>query len=180
MQLICNNGVVIAWHDDSQTILPSVYGPEAILIPYKGSMSALSRIGSMPENWPANRADPRAYAQPLPTPVLLAGYAAFKRWLTSISGVAVSGVQIATDDASRGMIAEVKQNFDNGAITGTVSFKALSGWVTLTGPQITSVNQAVVAHIQACFAAEAAADAAITAGTCTTFAQVDAFFQSIA
>ncbi len=63
-----------------------------------------------------------------------------------------------------------------------MKFKAASGWIELTAEQIKAVALAVFAHVQACFAAEDAADAGINAAppTITTLAEVDAAFAGVA
>lgn len=56
----------------------------------------------------------------------------------------------------------------------TIAFKASGGFATLSSAQVIAIATAVGAHVQACFAAEAAINAAITAGTITDFAEIDA------
>ena len=51
--------------------------------------------------------------------------------------------------------------------------------MTANAALVTTIYQAVVAHVQACFAAEKAANDAITAGTAQAWSDVDAFFASM-
>jgi hypothetical protein len=46
----------------------------------------------------------------------------------------------------------------------------------LNATQVIALSNAVLAHVQACFATYASIKAAITAGTITTTAQIDAAF----
>jgi hypothetical protein len=97
----------------------------------------------------------------------------------AIAGTTVAGTPLATDDMSQVKIAAVKQAFDATIIT-TATFKAANGtFVTVNAAQMTALYAGVVAHVQACYAAEASAAAAINGGTVTTYAGVDAAFAAI-
>ena len=150
------------------------YGDGVRVIPWSGTIGALGRIGDPP----ATGTDLRAYAEPTATGDLLRAYAANLRWRKATGGVTVSGITITTSDDDQAKIAQVKQAFDLGTIS-SVSFKAASGFVTADAAMIASLYGAVVAHVQACFAAEKAANDAIMAGAAQAWADVDAFFASI-
>ncbi|MFD2677988.1 DUF4376 domain-containing protein [Camelimonas lactis] len=110
---------------------------------------------------------------PPPSQADLAAYAADKRWQAETGGITVAGVPVATDDRSKTMImgARIKADADS---SYTVGWKGADGsFVSLTAPQIIAISDAVLAHVDACFAAEAAVAAAITDGTVTTTQQVD-------
>jgi hypothetical protein len=79
-------------------------------------------------------------------------------------GITVGEAEIDTDRNSRAMLHAAKYGFDKELAT-SVHWKAKSGFVTLTSEQIMAISQAVFAHVQACFAAEAAHNAAIDAVT---------------
>lgn len=103
----------------------------------------------------------------------LTGYAADKRWRVETGGITVGGAPVATDDRSKTMImgARIKADADQDY---TVGWKGADGsFVTLTAPQIIAISNAVLAHVDACFAAEADVVAAILDGTITTTQQVD-------
>lgn len=104
----------------------------------------------------------------------LTAFAASKRWQVEVGGIMVGGVPVATDDRSKIMIigaraaAVADANF-------TTQWKAVSGdFITLDAATIIAISDAVLAHVAACFAAEAIVLAAIEAGTITTTAEIDA------
>lgn len=104
----------------------------------------------------------------------LKAHAARKRWMVEQGGIVVSGIAVATDDRSMALINGTVGYLDDGG-AGPIKFKATSGWVDVDTDTIRAIKQAIGAHIQACFAAEATVDAAIDAGTITTTAEIDAW-----
>ncbi len=102
----------------------------------------------------------------------LAEYAAEKRWRVETGGVEVNGVLIATDDRSKTLITggRIKADADP---DHTLRFKAGGGFMMLDAAQIIAISDAVFAHTQAAFDAEAAVLEAIAAGTITTLAEID-------
>lgn len=103
----------------------------------------------------------------------LYGYAADKRWRVETGGITVAGVPVATDDRSKTMImgARIKADVDP---EYSVGWKGADGsFVSLAAPQIVAISNAVLAHVDACFAAEAAVATFIAAGDITTSQQVD-------
>ncbi len=179
MLLYCINNVVIATHDDSQNVAPSLYGNNVQVVPVPNGTS-LTRIGTPPIQVGTGVVlDTRPYAIPTPTIPLLLIYAAFKRWLTASGGTTVSGIPLTTDDISQFNISKLKQAFDTGAVT-SVPFKAADGnFYTVDASTWTAVYVGVVTHVQACYTAESAAAAAINGNTAVTYNQVDAFFAGI-
>lgn len=117
--------------------------------------------------------------EPSITAAQLVAYAAARRFAVETGGILVNGAPIATDRDSQAMIGNAFA-YVTAAGAGSVSYKTTAGFVTLTADQIKAVALAVGAHVQACFAAEDAADAGINATppTITTFAEVDAAFVS--
>lgn len=110
---------------------------------------------------------------PAPPKVDLYAYAADKRWRVETGDVSVGGMTVATDDRSKVMImgARIKADADPDYVVG---WKGADGnFVELSAPQIIAVSDAVLAHVDACFAAEASVAAAITAGAITTTQQID-------
>lgn len=108
-----------------------------------------------------------------PTVDDLKSYAAARRFVVETGGITVSGASIDTSRESQSLITGAyaySQAHPDEAIT----FKAKSGWVTLSAAQVAAIATAVAAHVQAAFAAEQAVDAAIDAGTITTLADIDA------
>lgn len=121
--------------------------------------------------WTASGGAITPYAAP---PIDLYAYAAAKRWAVQSGGISVGGVSVDTGDASRSMIADAVA-YVQAAGGASIAFKATSGWVTLTSGEVVAIGLAVGAHVQACFAAERAIAAAISAGTVTTTAEIDAW-----
>jgi hypothetical protein len=113
------------------------------------------------------------FTPPALEPVDLAAYAADKRWQVETGGITINGATIDTSRDSQSMITGA-YTYSQAHPEQTILFKAQSGWVTLDAPTMAAIATAVGAHVQACFAAEAAVQAAITAGTITTAAEIDA------
>jgi len=107
------------------------------------------------------------------TAALLA-HAAGRRWRVETGGITVSDAPIATDDRSKTMImgARIKADADPDY---SVGWKTDAGFVALTSAQIIDISNAVLAHVDACFAAEAAVRSGIEGGDIQTIAEIDAF-----
>lgn len=103
----------------------------------------------------------------------LVDYAADKRWRVETGGLTVGGTRVDTSRESQSMIANAHAYVAASGAT-SISYKADSGWVTMDAATVTAVALAIGAHVQAAFAAEEAADAAIAAGTITSTAEIDA------
>lgn len=104
----------------------------------------------------------------------LRAYAADKRWRVETGGINVGGAPIATDDRSKTMImgARIKADADPDY---TVGWKTEAGFVTLSAAQIVAISDAVLAHVDACFSAEAAVLSDIEDGTITAVAGIDTY-----
>lgn len=88
-----------------------------------------------------------------------------KRWAVETGGVTFpdgTHVSSTTDDQNR--ITTVIANAALAGVT-SVDFKAASGWVTLTMPELQGIAAAIAIHVQGCFSAERAHHDAITALT---------------
>jgi len=104
----------------------------------------------------------------------LVSYAANKRWVKETGGITFNGAPVATDDRSKQMImgariaAAADPNFvtpwvmDNGAI------------VELSAQAIVALSDAVLAHVQTCFAQFAQVQEGVAGGTIKTMKDVDA------
>lgn len=109
----------------------------------------------------------------LPSADRLRAYAAEKRWRVETGGITVGGASIETDRASQAMITGAHA-YALANPEATIAFKAAAGFISLSADQVIAIATVVGAHVQACFAAEATISAAITAGTITDFAAIDA------
>lgn len=121
--------------------------------------------------------DGETFAPPVPPPVdqaALLAYAADRRWRCETGGIVVGGVPVATDDRSKVMIMGARIKADADA-SYELRWKGADGAFLLIGAgQIIAISNAVLAHVDACFAVEADVVAGIEAGTVSTFAQIDA------
>ncbi|MCJ2144277.1 DUF4376 domain-containing protein [Methylobacterium sp. E-066] len=169
MQLYCKPAgdglTVLAVHADGDTSPLAAYSGATIVLPYAGTERPADLLGKAP---PA---------------IDLSAYAAAKRFAVETGGVTVAGAAIATDRDSQAMIGNAYAYvYCQASGAASVSYKSKAGFVTLTADQIKAVALAVSAHVQACFQAEDAVDAALAATppTITTLAQVDAAFASLA
>jgi hypothetical protein len=120
-----------------------------------------------------------AYAEPMPDADALRAYAAMARWRKEISGIAVGGLTVTTDDRSKALIqgAYLQSQRDPAF---TAQWKTASGaFVTIGTADIEAVALAVATHIQACFAKEAEVVQDIDDDVIDTFAQIDAAFDAL-
>lgn len=106
------------------------------------------------------------------TKAQLAAYAADARWRKEVGGIVVSGSPVATDRQSQSMLAGAHV-YVQANPAATIRWKGTDGFTTLDAAGVTALALAVGNHVQACFAAEAEIDAAITAGLITTLAEID-------
>ena len=105
----------------------------------------------------------------------LKAYLADKRWQTEVGGIEVGGVQVATDDRSKMMImgARMKAEADP---SFTTQWKSGDTFVTLNATTLIAISEAVLAHVDNCFAIEAQVRAGIDKGTIRTVAEIDHAF----
>lgn len=86
-----------------------------------------------------------------------------KRWQVETGGITLpAGVHVATGIDDQNRITSVIANARLAALD-TVSFKASSGWVTLTIAELEGIAAAIALHVQQCFSAERAHHEAIDA-----------------
>lgn len=89
--------------------------------------------------------------------------AATKRWNVETGGITFGGVPVHTDDRSKLMITGARIKADADANFTTQWVTAGGSIVPLTAAQIIAIADAVLAHVDACFAAFATLAAAIEA-----------------
>ena len=86
-----------------------------------------------------------------------------KRWEVETGGITLpTGVRVATGIDDQNRITSVIANARLAGLD-SVSFKAASGWVTLTLAELEGVAAAIALHVQQCFSAERAHHEAIDA-----------------
>jgi hypothetical protein len=110
------------------------------------------------------------YVEPAPTKDELMAHAAEIRWQRETGGITVNGIPVPTDDRAKLLI---KGAADDMADADTANYISGSTSVPLTGAQFKALNSAVIAHVAACFAVQAAVMADIEAGTITTKAEIE-------
>lgn len=128
--------------------------------------------GEVAEGWVFDGSSFAAPVVPPPTKADLKAYAASKRWEIETGGITVAGAAIQTDRASQAMITGAFA-YAQPNPTASIAYKAAGGFVMLAAAEVEAIANAVGAHVQACFAAEAAIVGAIEAGAITTFAAID-------
>jgi hypothetical protein len=109
------------------------------------------------------------------TPDLVAA-AASRRFAIECGGIEVSGIAVATDRDSQGMIGRAHSL----ALTEPdepVDYKASAGWIEIDSATMIAIAVAVGRHVRACFRTERLVCEKIAAGAITTLAEVDAAFQ---
>ncbi|MBZ9939122.1 DUF4376 domain-containing protein [Mesorhizobium sp. BR1-1-16] len=112
-------------------------------------------------------------APPAPDKASLAAYAAAKRWQIENGGITVAGAEIKTTQESQARITGAYA-FAKDNPSEPIDFLSASGWVNLTSAEMIAIGQAAGVHVQTCFRISCAVDAAIDAGTITSFAAIDA------
>lgn len=106
-------------------------------------------------NWDDGTFTPPSVPEPTPvTADTLKWVVTKKRWQVETGGITLpSGVQVATGIDDQNRITSV---ISNASLSGleTVSFKATSGWATLTISELEGIAAAIALHVQQCFSAE--------------------------
>lgn len=103
-------------------------------------------------------------------------YAASVRYFKEVGGISISGIPVATDDRSKQMImgARIAAEADTGFTTPWVGSDGSIN--TLNAAQVIGISNAVLGHVQSCFATFATVSAGISDSTITTRAQIDTAF----
>jgi hypothetical protein len=101
------------------------------------------------------------------------------RWQCSAAGAALpGGLHMPGDDTTRLALSGAVSALQQGMIAAPVAWKTPAGFVELTQSQIEAAAAAVVQHVQACFAAEAAVAAQIEASADPAGFDVQAAFDA--
>lgn len=90
----------------------------------------------------------------------LVAAATAERWERETGGILIGGVQVGTGLDDQNRLSGVLSAIQLGGLE-SVDFKAQSGWVQLTAPELQGIALAISAHVQACFTAERAHHEAI-------------------
>ena len=107
----------------------------------------------------------------------LLDYVANKRWEKETGGITVSGFAIATDAQSQTKILGARVAADSDS-SFTTEWKSPDGtFTTIDAPTIIAISNAVLSHVQSCFALESQIINDIENGIITTKEQVDSSFQ---
>ena len=102
---------------------------------------------------------------------LLVTRATAHRWNVETGGISLpNGARVATSKDDQDRITSVLVNAQTAGIE-SIEFKAVSGWLSLTLPELRGVVTAVALHVQACFSAERQHHEAIAALTTLADAQ---------
>lgn len=159
MQIHIANGNIVGFYPDDLP-LPETLSATTLVASVAGWTAPVAAPGKIPD-----------MSAPAPTADILKSAIAYQRLRAETAGITVNTKLVPTDRGSQAMI--------NGAYaysqvnpTQTISYKTAAGFVTMDAPTIKSLASAVGAHVQACFVAEAAAAAAVDAGTISTYADV--------
>lgn len=105
-------------------------------------------------------------------------YAADARWRKETEGITVSGLRIFTDDRSKMMVMGARIKAENDPNFSTQWKGADGEFVQVDAATIIAISDAVLAHVDSCFAVEATVLAGIEAGTITSAAEIDAVFDN--
>lgn len=112
---------------------------------------------------------------PPPTADDLNAYASAKRWEVETGGVSIAGTQVRTDEKSQAKITGAIQLLAADPTITSIDWEAQPGvWEALDADTMKTIGIAVGRHVQACFSTLKAVQEEITAGTITTFEEVDA------
>src|SRR5262249_50775032 len=86
----------------------------------------------------------------------LLAHAAARRWEGECAGVTLpNDLRVATDLVAQSKIAAAHQAFVNGTLTGAIQFKDRDGlWRTVDADAMAAIYDAVVRHVEACYATE--------------------------
>jgi hypothetical protein len=181
--LYCQNGLVVAIHDDQQAYVdPASYGSGTRVIPLP-SMAGVT-VAPPPDPAPIVRV-PRVYQQPTETPAILKGYASQVRYNYAVAGItftAASGpVPVSTDRISQMLIGNLAAHASTLAPTATIDFTQSSIHYPLTAAECAILNTDVNNFVQQCRTIEASCltDLNSTTPTILTYADVDAKFSGL-
>lgn len=107
-------------------------------------------------------------------PEALLDHLADLRWRRETAGIVVEGMPMATDRDAQAMITGAALAAQLEGPGYELRWKTRDGFVALTGAQVIALAQAVRAHVQACFDAEADIAGRVQNGEITTLAGLEA------
>lgn len=179
-QLVCYGGVVRSYYPDAMDVPAGDIVAGVSIVPWSGAhrLTDLQLVGVAPA---PGDPDTRLYAAPVLTAkVDLLAYAATARYYKQIAGINYMNAQIDTHPAEVQNVSSILAGATAGS-QSSVTYKAASGFITLTLAQLSTMLANMNAHVQACYAAELQADNGINANPATigTTAQIDALFAAI-
>lgn len=96
------------------------------------------------------------------------------RFDTETGGVALAdGSRVLTDRESQAQLSSAYQSLIQ-PFVDSIDWKAATGWVTVTEPELRPIAQAVARHVQGCFTAERRVSEQVeTAGTAEELVAID-------
>jgi len=101
------------------------------------------------------------------------------RWQCAMAGVVLpGGLHVPGDEVTRVALSGAVSALQQGMISAPLAWKTPTGFVELTQAQVEAAAQAVVQHIQACFAAEANVAAQIEAVNAPQSFDIEAGFNA--
>ena len=109
----------------------------------------------------------------------LADYLPQRRWQAEIEGTTWNGWFLPTDDRSQAKYLAELAAVNEGVRQDGQVWKFAHGFEALTNQQVRDMAVAARAHVLACFAKEAEVAMAISKGTITTTAEIDAAFKAM-
>ncbi|WP_407496859.1 DUF4376 domain-containing protein [Pseudooceanicola sp. MF1-13] len=102
------------------------------------------------------------------------------RWGAETAGITLSGgARVATTRESQAQLTSIIMAHDMGLASGAVPFKRGDGFADLSVTQLRTMARAVVAHVQACFAAEKQVAAEIEAAANPEKIDIQARFDAV-
>lgn len=107
------------------------------------------------------------------TAVELRSYASARKRSAETGGITISGMTIATDRESQGMIASAYTLMQRDPAR-VIQWKTETGFVSVDATVMTVIADAVADHVQACFAKEAEISGLIDSGEIVSFEEIDA------
>lgn len=129
--------------------------------------------GAIGDLWDGQRAMPAPkYATLADTQAARKADVAQRRYEKETGGVSVAGVVVRTDRESQAMLTGAK-SFSDVNPDALIDWKTADGWAKIDRATLTSIAQAVGAHVQACFSNERVHHEAIDA--LSTSADMEAY-----
>ena len=116
---------------------------------------------------------------PPPTRDELLARSMHERWLAEEAGVYVGGVMIDSSRDSQSMMSKAVRYLEEKPDGTVIDYKTGDGFAPFGLAELKAVSILVGDHVQACFTREKTVNAAIRAGTYTTYEQVVAAYADL-